>query len=75
MLDKFSLLWYNKGTKKREVQVMITVLICVGALVGLTAVGFLGCWLRWNVAPAIKDKIKEKKLKKLEKNVKKRLTK
>ena len=54
---------------------MITVLICVGALVGLTAVGFLGCWLRWNVIPTIKDKIKEKKLKKLEKNAKKRLTK
>ena len=54
---------------------MITVLICVGILVGLTAVGFFGCWLRWNVIPTIKDKIKEKKLKKLEKNAKKRLTK
>ena len=46
---------------------MITVLICVGVLVGLTAVGFLGCWLRWNVIPTIKDKIKEKKLKNLKK--------
>jgi hypothetical protein len=54
---------------------MITVLICIGVLVGLTVVGFLGCWLRWNVIPTIKDKIKEKKLKKLEKNAKKRLTK
>ena len=51
---------------------MKIMLICVGVLVGLTAVGFLGCWLRWNVVPAIKDKIKEKKIKK---NAKKRLTK
>jgi hypothetical protein len=54
---------------------MKTILICVGVLVGLTAIGFLGCWLRWNAIPTIKDKIKEKKLKKLEKNAKKRLTK
>ena len=50
---------------------MKTILICVGVLVGLTAVGFFGCWLRWNAVPTIKDKIKEKNLKKLEKNVKK----
>ena len=49
-------------------------IICV-ALLGFPLIGFLGCWLRWNVIPAIKDKIKEKKLKKLEKNAKKRLTK
>lgn len=46
---------------------MKIMLICVGVLVGLTAIGFLGCWLRWNVIPTIKDKIKEKNKKNLKK--------
>ena len=54
---------------------MKTCLINCVSLLLFPAIGFLGCWLRWNVIPTIKDKIKEKKLKKLEKNAKKRLTK
>ena len=38
----------------------------------ISIIGFLGQWLCWEVIPTIKDK---RKLKKLEKSAKKRLTK
>ena len=50
---------------------MIFLQIFLGLCI-ICAVGFLGQWLCWEVIPTIKDK---RKLKKLEKNAKKRLTK
>mgnify|MGYP003390181645 CR=1 FL=1 len=35
-------------------------------------IGFIGQWLSWDIIPTIKDKIKEKKLKKLQKTLDKK---
>lgn len=40
---------------------MKIVFISIGALIGLTVIGFALCWLRWNVIPTIKDKKLKKK--------------
>lgn len=54
---------------------MKTLLITIAVLIALPTIGFFLQWVRWEIIPTIKDKIKEKKLKKLSKNTKKRLTK
>lgn len=43
---------------------MKIVLIAVAVLFALPCVGFFFQWLRWETIPTIKDKIKEKKIKK-----------
>lgn len=47
---------------------MKILLITLAVMVGLIAIGFFGQWIRWALIPRIKDKIFEKKLKKLSKN-------
>lgn len=54
---------------------MKIVLIAVAVLFALPCVGFFFQWLRWETIPTIKDKIKEKKLKKLLKKQQKMLDK
>lgn len=49
---------------------MKILLITLAVLFALPCVGFFFQWLGWEVIPTIKDKIKEKKLKKVEKNAK-----
>lgn len=54
---------------------MKILLITMAVLFVLPIIGFFLQWVCWEIIPTVKDKIKEKKLKKFEKNVKKRLTK
>lgn len=48
---------------------MKIILMFWAVLIGLVLVGFTLQWIRWCVIPTIKDKIQEKKLKKLQKRL------
>ena len=48
---------------------MKIILMCWAVLIGLVLVVFTLQWIRWGVIPTIKDKIQEKKLKKLQKRL------
>ena len=43
---------------------MKIILIIWAVIIGLVTLGFFLQWVRWQLIPSIKDKIKEKKLKK-----------
>ena len=43
---------------------MKIILIIWAVIIGLVVLGFFLQWVRWQLIPSIKDKIKEKKLKK-----------
>ena len=45
---------------------MKIILMFWALLIGLVLIGFTLQWIRWGVIPTIKDKIQEKKLKKLQ---------
>jgi hypothetical protein len=48
---------------------MKILLITMAVLFALPIIGFFLQWVRWEVIPTVKDKIKEKKLKKFEKKL------
>lgn len=54
---------------------MKVALFIVISLVLFVVLGFLGQWLTWEVIPYLKDKAKERKMKKLDKKLQKTLDK